>query len=101
MFNFNNVTVINILTWVIFGLLVGYVAHLLDPGDVKGGIFSTILTGIVGAMIGGFLANLIFGLNIAGFNLQSFLVALAGAFILAVLHRLFFRESHHIKTTTE
>ncbi len=77
----------NILSWVLFGLIVGVVAHAIDPTPNRGGMLGTILLGIVGALVGGFLANLIFGITITGFNLTSFLVAIAGSLILLLLGR--------------
>jgi uncharacterized membrane protein YeaQ/YmgE (transglycosylase-associated protein family) len=94
------IDVLNLLTWMIFGLMVGIVAHLIDPGEVKGGIVGTAITGIFGSLVGGVLANLIFGMNVTGFNLYSFLIALGGALFLALLQRMVFRQTSHIKTDT-
>ena len=46
-----------ILTWIIFGLIVGAIAKFLMPGRDPGGIIITILIGIVGAVIGGFIGS--------------------------------------------
>ena len=72
----------NILSWILFGLIVGIVANAIDPAPNRGGILGSALLGIVGALVGGFLANLVFGINVTGFNLTSFLVAVAGSLIL-------------------
>ena len=72
----------NLVSWVLFGLIVGIVANAIDPEPARGGLVSAILLGIVGALVGGFLANLIFGISVTGFNLTSFLVAIAGSLIL-------------------
>lgn len=84
----------NIVFWLLFGLLVGVIAHLVDPADVRGGLIGTIITGIVGALIGGFVANTLFGLSITGFNLQSLLIAVAGALVLSFLERWIFRRGN-------
>ena len=74
--------VMNIISWILFGLIVGIVANAIDPSPNKGGIIGSILLGIVGSLVGGFLANLIFGLTITGFNVTAFLIAIAGSLLL-------------------
>jgi uncharacterized membrane protein YeaQ/YmgE (transglycosylase-associated protein family) len=85
---------INILLWVVFGLIAGALAQFLMPGrdpgqsvDPKGFIITTLL-GIAGAVIGGFLGSRLFNWDITGFNLQSFAIAVAGALLLLVGYRL-------------
>jgi uncharacterized membrane protein YeaQ/YmgE (transglycosylase-associated protein family) len=46
-----------ILSWILFGLVVGALAKLVMPGDDPGGIIVTILLGIAGALLGGFLGR--------------------------------------------
>lgn len=72
----------NIISWIIFGTIVGIVANAIDPAPNRGGILGPILLGIVGALVGGFLANLVFGIAVTGFNVTSFLVAIAGSLLL-------------------
>lgn len=72
----------NLLTWILFGLIVGIIANAIDPQPNKGGLFGAILLGIGGAFLGGFLANLLFGLGVSGFDLTSFLVAVSGSLLL-------------------
>ncbi len=44
----------NILAWIVLGLIAGASAKVIDPA-ARGGILSTILLGIVGAFGGGTL----------------------------------------------
>ncbi len=88
----------NILIWVLFGLVVGSLVHLLDPGEIKGGIFMTIGLGILGAVAGGLLSSVLFNTAISGINFQNFAIAVIGGIILAVISRLIFRNRNHIKT---
>ena len=79
----------NILAWIIFGLIAGVVAKLLMPGKDPGGFIVTILIGIAGAVVGGFLGRLL-GFEVEqGFNFPSFLVAILGALLLLFLYRKF------------
>lgn len=49
----------NIIAWIILGILAGAIAKLIYPGRQGGGILSTMALGIVGAFIGGTLMTLI------------------------------------------
>ena len=44
-----------ILSWILFGLVVGVIAKLLMPGRDPGGFIVTILLVIAVALLGGFL----------------------------------------------
>ena len=46
-----------ILSWILFGLVVGVIAKLLMPGRDPGGFIVTILLGVAGALVGGFLGQ--------------------------------------------
>ena len=48
-----------IITLIIIGLIAGFVARALVPGDDSMSIPATIALGIVGSFVGGFLASLI------------------------------------------
>lgn len=48
----------NIVWWLIIGLVAGLLARALVPGDDNMGIVGTIVLGIVGSLVGGFLGNL-------------------------------------------
>jgi uncharacterized membrane protein YeaQ/YmgE (transglycosylase-associated protein family) len=97
-----NPALTNILSWLIFGLIVGIIAVFLDPTPTIKGLLSTVILGLLGAFVGGLIANLFTGVDvITGFNLVSFSVAIGGALLLLFLRRLFVSDKGHIKTTTE
>lgn len=77
------------LAWIIFGLIIGIIANLIDPHPDRGGIVGAIVLGIAGAVIGGFLGNLVFGIGITGFNFPSLSVAVLGSLFLLFLGRAF------------
>lgn len=95
------VNLTNILYWLGFGLVVGLVAHVIDPGAVKGGILGTIITGVLGAVLGGALAPILFGVSLTGFNITSIAIAVGGALLLVMLQRLLMRDTQHIRTTNK
>lgn len=75
----------NILLWIIFGALVGFIADYIDS-SVHLSWLERIVVGIVGAMVGGTLATLITTGNLdftaaSGFNILSIIIAVVGALI--------------------
>lgn len=52
-----------IITWIIFGAIVGAVARFLMPGRDPMGWVATIILGIVGSFVGGWLGQLLFAGN--------------------------------------
>lgn len=77
----------NILAWVIFGLIVGVIANMIDSRPQEGGLLGVVALGVVGSLVGGFVGNLIFGVGITGFDFGSFIVAIIGSLILLWLGR--------------
>ena len=74
-----------ILTWIVFGLVVGIIAKLVTPGKDPGGIIITMLLGIAGALLGGFIGRAM------GFygptQTAGWLMSIGGAILLLVLYR--------------
>lgn len=78
-----------ILSWIVVGLISGWLAGSLVRG--RGfGVIGDIIMGILGALIGGFIASAVFNIPDAvnGINLTSILVSFLGAVILIVVVRL-------------
>src|SRR5687767_1932043 len=46
----------SIITWAVFGLIVGAIARAIYPGRQPMGILMTMVLGIVGSLIGGFVS---------------------------------------------
>lgn len=83
----------NILMWIIFGALAGWIASLIMNTDEEQGALMNIVIGIVGAMVGGYLARTLGGSGVTGFNLGSLAVAILGSVILLGLYRMFARRA--------
>jgi uncharacterized membrane protein YeaQ/YmgE (transglycosylase-associated protein family) len=77
-----------ILSWILVGLVAGWLADMVMKGRGRGVLFSIIL-GIVGALVGGFIASALLNIPDAvnGFNIGSLLVAFLGAVILIAIVR--------------
>lgn len=81
----------NILAWLVFGLIAGAIAKLLVPGRDPGGWIVTMALGIVGAFVGGWIGARVWGSEgVTGFDLHSFGLAVLGAGVLLVLYRIIF-----------
>lgn len=78
-----------ILSWIILGLIAGWIAKFFMPlGRV--GVIKTMLLGIAGALVGGYISTFFhWGSGVTGFNFPSLLVSVLGAILLIYLYRLF------------
>lgn len=50
-----------ILSWMLFGLIIGALARLVVPGRQPMGLMKTMLLGVAGSFVGGFVAFLLVG----------------------------------------
>lgn len=81
---------IDIIVWLIFGAIVGWIASKIMGTDSQQGALANIVVGILGAFLGGFLAGLIdMPSPVAGIDLYSFLIALLGAVVLLAIVKAF------------
>ena len=87
----------NIIAWIILGLLAGAIDKLIYPGHQGGGILATILLGIIGAFIGGSVYALLttgtLQLTAAGLSIPGLIVAVIGAMIAIFLWGLMTRRT--------
>jgi uncharacterized membrane protein YeaQ/YmgE (transglycosylase-associated protein family) len=90
------ITLAAILTWLLVGLVIGGLAHLLVPGRNRVGIMATIGFGIVGALAGGVVTAALLG---PGHTIITFIVALivAALLIAAVTNRGHFRGRYRYR----
>ena len=76
-------TLTNILIWIVFGALAGWIASIITGKNKQMGGVENVVSGIAGAFIGGFIMENFFGnAGVTGFNVYSFIVAILGAVIL-------------------
>ena len=73
---------------IILGLLAGFIAKALMPGDDPGGFFVTILLGLAGALVGFFLFTELLGIgDNEAFDLGGLVGAIIGTMILLGIWR--------------
>jgi uncharacterized membrane protein YeaQ/YmgE (transglycosylase-associated protein family) len=71
-----------ILTWILVGLVAGFIAQLVLGGGMGMGVRSIIMTtllGVAGAVIGGFVSVALGYGDVTGFNVRSLVIAVLGA----------------------
>jgi uncharacterized membrane protein YeaQ/YmgE (transglycosylase-associated protein family) len=82
----------NIVAWILLGLVAGAVAKIIMPGDDPGGCIITILLGVAGAFVGGFIGQQLGWGPADGFNFHSLGVAIVGAVVLLLGYRLILKR---------
>ena len=76
-----------ILSWIVFGLIAGFLAKIIMPGKDGGGFIMTTILGVVGAMIGGFISTFLGFGSVTGFNMISMFIAIGGALVVLFVYR--------------
>ncbi|GAX40500.1 hypothetical protein NIES4075_14660 [Tolypothrix sp. NIES-4075] len=87
----------NIVAWIVLGLLAGAIAKAIYPGHQGGGILGTILLGIIGAFVGGTLGSFLttgsLQLTATSLSIPGVAVAVLGAIIAVFLWNWFSRRT--------
>ncbi|AVH68605.1 GlsB/YeaQ/YmgE family stress response membrane protein [Nostoc sp. 'Peltigera membranacea cyanobiont' N6] len=87
----------NILAWIVLGLIAGAIAKAIYPGHQGGGILATILLGIIGAFVGGslgvFFSTGTLALAAPTLSIPGIAVAVLGAIVAVFLWNLLNRRS--------
>jgi uncharacterized membrane protein YeaQ/YmgE (transglycosylase-associated protein family) len=84
-----------IIVMLVVGLIAGFVARALVPGDDSMSVVATIALGLVGSLIGGFLGYVLFGRDVTDGALQTsgIIGSIIGAIIALLVWRLMRRQS--------
>lgn len=87
----------DIIAWIILGLLAGAIAKAVYPSPQGGGIFATIGLGILGALVGGWLGSLLLGTSggasVGALTIPSLFFAVLGALLLIFIWGLVTRRA--------
>lgn len=81
-----------IISWIVVGLIAGWLAGMVIKGNGYG-VIGDIVLGIVGAIVGGYLGATFLGVGISGINVETILVAAVGAVIVVYVSRLIKRRA--------
>ncbi len=84
-----------IIGLIIVGLIAGFVARAVVPGDDSMSIPKTILLGIIGSFVGGFLADVLFRSDgeDAGLSPAGIIGSIIGAIIVLLIYNAVTRRS--------
>ena len=81
-----------ILSWIVVGLIAGFLAGVVVKGGGYG-LIGDIIVGVVGGLLGGWIATTFLNIGgLSGINLGSILIAFLGAVILLLVLRLIKRK---------
>jgi uncharacterized membrane protein YeaQ/YmgE (transglycosylase-associated protein family) len=75
-----------ILSWIIYGLIVGLLAKALHPGEDPVGFLPTVSIGVVGSYVGG-LINWLLGAGTGPFSSSGILMGTLGGVICCWVYR--------------
>jgi uncharacterized membrane protein YeaQ/YmgE (transglycosylase-associated protein family) len=75
----------NVLVWIIFGALAGWLASIIMKKNKQMGAIANIIVGIVGAFLGSTIMDLLGYEGVTGFDLYSLVVAIGGAVVLLLI----------------
>lgn len=87
----------NIIAWIVLGLIAGAIGKAIYPGTQGGGIIATLVLGVVGAFIGGTLFTLVttgtFAIAAPSLSIGGIIVAIIGAIVAIFLWGLINRRA--------
>jgi uncharacterized membrane protein YeaQ/YmgE (transglycosylase-associated protein family) len=70
-----------LVLFLVFGLVVGFLARAIMPGSQKMGMLATMLLGVVGSFIGGFIGALLTDSRVLDLNTAGLIGSIVGALI--------------------
>ena len=76
-----------ILTWIVLGLIAGFIASKIVDHSGSG-LLLDIALGVVGALVGGYVFSLFGAEGVTGLNIYSMFVAVVGSVIVLALYNM-------------
>ncbi|HEX5105649.1 MAG TPA: GlsB/YeaQ/YmgE family stress response membrane protein [Pirellulaceae bacterium] len=75
----------SVISWAVFGLVIGAIARFILPGKQSMSLLMTMLLGVVGSFVGGGIAHL-FGSGTGYVQPAGWIMSIVGAFILLAVY---------------
>jgi uncharacterized membrane protein YeaQ/YmgE (transglycosylase-associated protein family) len=79
---------LTILGWLVFGLIVGFIARALVPGRDDIGVLRTVALGVLGSVLGGVLFGLL-TVGFRGFQPAGWIGSVIGAIVVLLVYNKF------------
>ncbi|HEY1448239.1 MAG TPA: GlsB/YeaQ/YmgE family stress response membrane protein [Caulobacteraceae bacterium] len=80
-----------ILSWLILGLIAGFIASKV-VNKTGSGLIMDIVLGVVGAFVGGWVVSYFGHTGVTGLNIPSLIVATIGAIVVMLAYHFLFRR---------
>jgi uncharacterized membrane protein YeaQ/YmgE (transglycosylase-associated protein family) len=77
--------IMSIVLFLVFGLVVGFLARAVMPGTQKMGLIATMILGVVGSFVGGFLVSLVTDQRVTDLNTAGIIGSIVGALVLLLV----------------
>lgn len=74
----------NLIGWIVFGLIAGGIARLLHPGQDAMGTLATLMLGVTGSLLGGGLAYVL-RLGTTPYQPAGWIFSIIGAIVLLAM----------------
>lgn len=74
-----------LLLFVLFGLVVGFLARAILPGRQSMGLIKTAILGMVGSLIGGFVGSMVSGDEVTRIHSAGLIGSIIGALVVLAL----------------
>jgi uncharacterized membrane protein YeaQ/YmgE (transglycosylase-associated protein family) len=85
-----------LIAFLVFGVIVGFLARAIMPGRQQMGVLATMLLGIAGAFVGGLIGSAIQGLPLTDLHPGGLIGSLLGALLLLALMSYGSRRRHAV-----
>lgn len=89
-------TLMSLISFVLFGFVIGLIARALLPGKQSMSLLMTTVLGVAGSLVGGLVTSAITHQSTRGVHPAGFIGSLIGAFILLWGYVAYTRRSHHV-----
>lgn len=83
-----------LLSWLIYGLIVGFLAKKLHPGEDPVGWIPTLFVGVVGSYVGGFVYYLL-SMNLDSFRPAGLLFSIIGGVVFLYIWRMYVKQKNN------
>ena len=77
----------SLVAFLLFGLIVGFIARAIMPGSQSMGCLGTALLGCAGSFVGGLVGNLIAGRGLFALNTSGLIASVVGAMVVLFLFK--------------